>query len=480
MTRDKPSALIEAEERRVEERSRVFRKELGLRDLVLTQIVFVVGGSWVGIAAKLGPSQVVFWLLAILLFYVPVAAVVIHLNRIMPLEGGLYQWARLGFNDFAGFMVAWNLWLLGIVVMAGTGLTIATSVSYAVGPAAAWMPESKWLVSGLNCLLVAALIVATMRGLALGKWIHNVGAVMLLVTYAALIVLPFLPGAREGTSSYRPIQFAIPALSLLNLNIFSKMALGALSGFEYVAILAGECRAPSRNIGRSVLIAAPVIAVMFILGTSSVIAFVRTDDIDLIGPVPQVLSRGFHSYGFVSSIVSLAILLMLGRSIALVSIYFTGNTRLPMVAGWDRMLPGWFSRLHSRYRTPVNSILFVGLVTLCFALASLVGVGAQEAFQLIDNAAGVFYAIAYMILFAIPIYGFRARGQRAPLWLRLVSGCGFLVTLVYTVFTVFPIIEVTSWQSFATKIIAVTVAANLIGASIFAIGEHKKKPGQTA
>ena len=93
------------------------KKELGLRDLILTQIVFVVGGSWVGTAAKLGPSHLAYWLLALLLFYVPQAAVVIYLNKKMPLEGGLYQWAKFGFNKFAGFMVAWNLWLLAICVM---------------------------------------------------------------------------------------------------------------------------------------------------------------------------------------------------------------------------------------------------------------------------------------------------------------------------------------------------------------------------
>lgn len=472
---NKAVAELKSEERRVEERSSVFKKELGLRDLVLTQVVFVVGTGWVGTAAKLGPSQVFFWLLAILLFYFPLAVVVIYLNRIMPLEGGLYQWARLGFNDFAAFMVAWNLWLLGIVVMAGTGLVVTTNLSYAIGPTAAWMPGSKWFVSFVNSILVVALVLVTMRGLALGKWLHNAGAVMLLITYTALIALPFLALARGTLSGYHPLTFALPTLSLFSLNIFSKMALGALSGFEYVAILAGECRAPSRNIGRSVLIAAPIIALMFILGTSSVLAFVQNKDIDLIGPVPQVLSLGFHSFGFVSSIVSLSILLMLGRSIALVSLYFIGNTRLPMVAGWDHLLPVWFSRLHAKYKTPINSILFVGLVTLVFALASLIGVGAQEAFQLIDNAAGVFYAIAYMILFAIPIFGLRGIGPRAPAWLRLAAGCGFLVALLYTVLTIFPIIEVPSWFSFAAKIITVTVVANLIGVLIFLLGERRRQ-----
>ena len=65
-----------------------------------------------------------------------------------------------------------------------------------------------------------------------------------------------------------------------------------------------------------------------------------------------------------TSIAALAILMLAGRSIALVSIYFTGNTRLPMVAGWDRILPLWFSRLQPRYKTPINSIFFVGIVTL--------------------------------------------------------------------------------------------------------------------
>src|SRR6476620_223531 len=100
------------------------RRELGLSDLALTQILFVVGLPWVGVAAKQGPSHVVFWLIAMALFYLPSAVVVIHLNRLMPLEGGLYQWAKLGFNDMTGFLLAWNLWLYVIVFTSETGLQI--------------------------------------------------------------------------------------------------------------------------------------------------------------------------------------------------------------------------------------------------------------------------------------------------------------------------------------------------------------------
>jgi len=53
------------------------RRDLGLADLTLTQVLFIVGLPWVGVAAKQGPAHVLFWLAAIALFYLPSAAVVI-------------------------------------------------------------------------------------------------------------------------------------------------------------------------------------------------------------------------------------------------------------------------------------------------------------------------------------------------------------------------------------------------------------------
>src|SRR4029453_12901445 len=130
---------LDRAERNVEDRSVALKKPLGLRDLVLTQIVFVVGSSWVGTAAKLGPSHLFFWLLAILLFYIPQAAVVIYLNRLMPLVGGIYPLAKFALTEFVGFIVAWKLWLLSIMVIALDGMFITTNLSYALGEPGGWM-----------------------------------------------------------------------------------------------------------------------------------------------------------------------------------------------------------------------------------------------------------------------------------------------------------------------------------------------------
>src|SRR5437667_1902875 len=414
-----------------------------------------------------------FWLIAIATFYLPLAAVVIYLNRLAPLEGGLYQWAKVAFDDFVAFMVAWNFWIFGILVMSGIGLIIKKNIAYAIGPRANWMHENKWMTTLVCVLLITFVVTASRRGLALGKWVQNFGGAMLIITFVTLILLPLITAGRGSLTNYHPFSLSFPQFSTYNINVCSKLAVGALSGFEYIAILAGECRAPARNISRSVLISAPIIALMFILGTSSVLAFISPDKVDLIGPIPQVLSLGFGSFGWVGKIVSLAILGVVVRQIALMSIYFAGNTRLPMVAGWDRLLPAWFTRLHSKYKTPVNSILFVGAVTLALGLASLIDTGTQEAFQLLDNAGGVFYASTYMVLFAIPLIGMKAFGVQVPWWLKLACVSGVLVSLLYIGFTIVPIISVGSRLSFAIKIITVVIIANAIGVAIFALGRSR-------
>jgi amino acid transporter len=443
------------------------RRELGLSDLVFTQILFIIGLPWVGVAAKQGPAHVVFWLIAIALFYIPSAIVVIYLNRLMPIEGGLYQWAKLGFNDFTGFMVAWNLWLFAILNTSETGIQVTQYLGYVLGPRGARLAQSGFFTGIVSALIFAALSALAIRGLSLGKWVHKSGGVLMVATFAALLLLPWLNLATGTLPEFHPLTTAVPVISVMSLNLLGKMGFGALGGFEYVAIHAGECHDPVRTITRSVVIAAPIIAVMFILGTSSVLALVPIDRIDLIAPIPQVLSIGFRPLGSVAWVAPATIVVLLIVRVAQASVLFTGTTRLPMVAGWDGLLPCWFTRLHDRHRTPVNSVIFVAAITFIFSLAGVVGVGKQEGFQLLWNASAIFYALTYLVMFAIPIVGLRAAANRPPLWIRAAALSGFVMTSMYAMLSILPIVNVTSRTVFALKITAVIAVTNAIGAAIY-------------
>jgi amino acid transporter len=145
-----------------------------------------------------------------------------------------------------------------------------------------------------------------------------------------------------------------------------------------------------------------------------------------------------------------------------------------MVAGWDHLLPEWFTRLHPRHKTPVNSIFFLGCVTLASSVAALIGVGPQEAYELLLTWAFTFYGIAYLALFAIPFLSPKERGLRPALWLRMAAVSGFLMTLLYVGLSVFPIINVENSSRYSLKIAAVVLGANLFGWMIYRAGQRRR------
>ncbi|HLY17040.1 MAG TPA: APC family permease [Bryobacteraceae bacterium] len=450
------------------------RKELGLPDMALAQVLCVVGSTWVGVAAKLGRAHAAFWIGSMVLFYVPLAVVVIWLNRLMPLEGGLYQWAKAGFGEMAGFLTAWNLWVYAVIVAGAIIFVVPTDLSYMIGPAAAWLPASKLGTLLLTGTIMAAIAMAAVRGLNVSKWLHNAGSVLILLAYAILLTLPLWAAARPAVR-YEAVPWEPPRLNWFSVAIFGQMTVGALSGFEYMAIMAGECRNAARTIGQSVMLSAPVICLMFILGTSSVLAFLGGQPVNVIGPIPQTLRAALGSTGVGTWAAPLAIGLLVARAIAAASLIFTGLTRLPMTAGWDHLAPEWFTRLDARRGTPVNSILFVTALVMVLILLSMLGVREQEASQLLGNASIAHYALAYVGLFALPLVGRAALRAELPAWVKVASLAGLGSSLVSLAIAVYPIVDVTSQIEYAAKICAVVVVANAVGVLLYRAGSQRAR-----
>jgi amino acid transporter len=459
--------------RAVEERSTGLRKELRLADLVLVQIVLVVGSTWVGVAGKLGDAHVVYWVLAATLFFGPLAAVVVFLNDCWALEGGLYQWAKLGFGSACGFLVGWNLWLWAVVNMASLGLEVATSLSYALGPRGAWMATSRPFIALTSVLVIGTLAVACAVGLRVGKWLHNAGGAVGIGTYAVLILLPMVGLLAGAHVDWHPLRARAPHVTLLSLNVLGKMGFGAFSGFEYVAIFAGEARAPSSAIRRATWVAGPIVVLMFVLGTSGVLTFSQPDSIDLIAPVPQAIALGTRSLPALTWLVPAVALGIAFRAMAWGSAAFAGVARLPMVAGWDGLVPAAFTRLHPRYKTPLWSVAVLAVSALAVGAVGMIGVGMQEAWQLFGNACLVFYALTYLVMFGIPLVAPRSLPRKPGLPLRVACASGFAMTLLFIVLSVVPIVEVESTWAFTAKIVVVIVVANAVGVGLWVAAKRR-------
>lgn len=437
------------------------------------QVLLVTTETCIGIAARQGPTQVVLWITGILLFFIPLAVVVRSLGQTLPWEGGVYQWAKVGLGPFFGFIAAWNFWIYSIFLTSSLGISIAESLSYAGGPSFTWMTASFPFVLAVNILVFGFILAVNTRGLGLGKWVAHLGTAAMLAVQLTIIALLFIrPHGRHAVQP--PFAWAMPPLTLLTLNLLTKISFTGLNGGEQIAVFAGEMRNPARIIGQSIWIAAPVIAFLYILSTGSLLSYVPAEKVDFAAPVSQLLGSALGTSHATSWIAVGGVSAIIALSIAQYTVIVAETSRLPLVAGWDGLLPHWFTRLHPIRRTPTRALLFVVLCCLSLAIASCLGVARQEAFQLVITAAQASYGVYYVILFAIPLIARRTLRRKPAAFVRACALIGGIITLAAIALQVAPIIDVPSPWRFGAKVSALLVCANLLGALLYLRARGKK------
>ena len=108
-------------------------RALGLRDLVLFNVVAVLSLRWFATAAAAGPSSIALWVLAALFFFVPQGLAVSDLAARYPDEGGIYAWTKRAFGEGHGFLCGWCYWVNNILYYPNLLMSTAVVGTYVIG-----------------------------------------------------------------------------------------------------------------------------------------------------------------------------------------------------------------------------------------------------------------------------------------------------------------------------------------------------------
>jgi amino acid transporter len=409
------------------------RRELGLRDLVLFNVIAVVGIRWLAAAAQVGASSIPLWLLAAVLFFVPSALAVATLSRVLPEEGGLYIWTQQSFGDWHGFLCGWCYWISNLFYFPNlivSGISIAAH-TFGIGEN---VPHS--LILSVAVLWIALL--PNIFGVQFGKWIGNTGA---LATYAAgilLIVCGLLAGIRGGSATE---LLVVPRLDFAKLNFWSQIAF-AFGGLELGAILAGEIRDPERNIPRAAWISGLAISAFYILGTIAMLILLAPDRISILTGLVQAGDAAASRLGVVWLGPALGLLVCAGI-IGQLGTWVAGSARIPFVIGIDRYFPEAFARLHPRWHTPYISMLVQGTASTLFLVVLQAGESLRVGYQLLVDMTVMTYFIPFAYLF----------GSAWKFGRRWSAACGLFTTALALVLSLVPPGDVGSTAMFELKLV---------------------------
>ena len=305
-----------------------------------------------GFAASLTGSSVWLAYLIAALCILPAALSKSELATAMPSSGGTYVYIERAFGPMFGTISGIGLWL-----------SLLLKSSFALIGLGAYLAVLINLDDNLTKLVALGFLCFIMFLNVFG--IKKVGKVQIVIVGISLtcLVSIFLIGFPLVNPDY-----LTPFLSNGNTGLISTVAFVYISyaGVTKVAAIAGEIKNPDRNLPLAMILSLLTIASVYVF-----IAFVLVGNIPIkelatdIRPIYTVSNIiGGKYFGYAAAAVGVLTLMSMANSGVLAS------SRFPFAMARDKLLPSFLERLHSKYLTPVISIL-ITCITMAFVIVFL-------------------------------------------------------------------------------------------------------------
>jgi amino acid transporter len=330
------------------------RRALGRWDLTAIGINQVIGGAIFlvpsQVAAQIGAwSPVGFLLMGIATL--AVALCFAEVGSRFDRTGGPYVYTRAAFGRFVGFEVGWLQWFTRAASQASVMAGIAVALGY-YWPAM----TGGWPRAALLLAITAALAWVNVRGIRQSAWVVNTLTIGKLLPLAVFIA--------AGIFYIEPARLTVlPPISLTQVSTAALLLIFIFGGFDVVGTPAGESIDPRRHVPFALV--TTILAVTAIMTLAQIVAQgVLPDLAPHSTPIADAAAVFLGAWG--------ALLVGAGSVISM-----TGNNAGQVLSG-SRMLfalaehgelPAFFGRIHPRYRTPANAVLFTSAVAVLLALS---------------------------------------------------------------------------------------------------------------
>lgn len=383
------------------------KRAMGFLDLVLFYVVTGVSLRWIATAASAGPSAVIIWFGAWLVFYTPLALSVIELSSRYPQEGGLYVWSKLAFGEFGGFLAAWIYWTSNLPYFPAVLYFAGSNLLYMRGDRWNYLANDARFYIVFSIVVLAIITLMNVVGLDVGKWLHNVGAVAMWLPVVIIIGMGVIASTRFGSATLFSVHTMIPSTHFKDM-IFWSTLIFALGGCETGSFMGEEIKNPRRTIPWALFTGGLVVTFCYVGGTIGVLLSLPADQVNNLQGLMQAITRTADRIGLFW-IISLTAFFIGLSNLGAASAYLAAVARLPFVAGIDHLLPPAFGKLHSRWRTPYVALILQALVGVAFVFLGQAGTTVKGAYDVLVSLGIITYFLPYLFLF-----GAMFRLQREP------------------------------------------------------------------
>jgi putative glutamate/gamma-aminobutyrate antiporter len=393
--------------------------------------------------AEYGFASIFYFILAALIFFLPISLVAAELATGWPKSGGVFAWVKEAFGHRTGFLAIWLLWVENAFWYPTILSFLAATVAYIFNPELA-----NNIPYTISIILVSfwAATIGNLSGMKISGLISSLGVIFGTFVPGGVIILLGLSwyfGGHPMQISFNWESF-VPNFNSVEQVVFFTGVILSLCGMEMSAIHAGEVRHPRKEYPKAILLSAGIIIGMSILGVLAIASVIPQKQISLVAGSMQAFSYFVDAYGLKWATPYIAALIAAGAFGSL-STWVIGPTKGLLAAARSGDLPPFFRTVNSN-RMPARLLIVQAVFVSCLSLVFVFMPTVSSAFWILTTIVAQLYLIMYILLFAAAIKlrykkpnverPYKIPGGKVVIW--IVSGIGILSSAFALIIGFFP------------------------------------------
>jgi amino acid transporter len=332
------------------------KKVLGFWDLVFFSFCAIFGVEAIATSAAIGPSAISWWLIGILVYFLPYGLITAELGSTYPEQGGIYVWVKRALGPKWTARCTWYYWIGLPLWLPAIYIAIADIIGHMFFPDLGLWPKifigvaMIWIAVGIN-----------LCPLSVAKWIPNIGFVTRIAVVSGMIfaaVVYFMKNGRFANEI--TISNMLP-----NLNaavIFIPVVLYNLLGCELVSSAAGEMKDPARDVPRAVIMSAAAIASLYLITTFVFWVVIPISEINVASGILHVFTNTFSGHSFAGAITVITGMLLSSTLFAEIVTWNLGQNRTVAEAANNGELPKILGTM-TKNMAPLGSSIISGVIS---------------------------------------------------------------------------------------------------------------------
>lgn len=377
----------------VEKKAGGFKKAFRALDMTLFTVAAILVIDTLAPSAAIGPSSISWWIITLILFFIPYGLITAELGSTYPEQGGLYVWVKNAFGERWAARTTWLYWINVALWMPSVYVLFAGIF------AQMFIPDlSLWAQIAIGVLMTWVTVGIGIVALDIGKWVPNIGALIKALIMVVIGVGAFIYAGNHGMANDLSIVNLLPTwgagLAFLPVIVYNFL------GFELMSGAGEEMQNPQGDIPRAIITAGVLIAFFYLLGTVGMLMAIPVEQLGLVSGIIDTLRIILGDSSLSGAIVTILGVGALYTFLTNMVTWTMGANRTAAEASNEGELPAIFGKLHPVNKTPVGAFIITGIVsTVVLLIYGLMAGTAEELFWSLFAFSSIVFLMPYLALF---------------------------------------------------------------------------------